>query len=168
MLWMYLQGAYVVRGGGRTQSGNGARKRKTLHPTPWKPGPFEIVHAGGHTGPRYSCTSRRQPCNGTHAVPPPPTHTGSPDRAPPFRLPALPLAVGGPGSPVALAQAVQAELLGDFRRVHRVRQILLVRKHQQHRLAQFLLRPCTCAPPGSRVEQLQSGGPLAHRRSLPD
>jgi len=41
---------------------------------------------------------------------------------------------------VALAQGVQAELVGDLRRVHGVGQILLVREHQQHRVAELILR----------------------------
>ena len=36
---------------------------------------------------------------------------------------------------VALAQRVQAQLVGDLGRVHRVGQVLLVGKHQQHRVA---------------------------------
>jgi len=41
--------------------------------------------------------------------------------------------------PVALAEGVEAELVGDLRGVHRVRQVLLVGEDEQHRLAQLVL-----------------------------
>ena len=56
-----------------------------------------------------------------------------------------PLAGGGAGGldePVALADGVQPELVGDLRRGHRVGQVLLVREHQQHGVAQLVLFVC--------------------------
>ena len=47
-------------------------------------------------------------------------------------------------SPVALAQRVQPQLVSDFRSSHRVGEILLVGKHQQHCIAQLILQG---APP---------------------
>ena len=41
--------------------------------------------------------------------------------------------------PVALAERVQAELVGDLSSIHRVRQVLFVGEHQQDRLAQLVL-----------------------------
>ena len=57
---------------------------------------------------------------------------------------ALVQAVAGSGArrldvPVALAERVEAELVGDLRGVHRVRQVLLVREDEQHRIAQLIL-----------------------------
>ena len=57
---------------------------------------------------------------------------------------ALVQAVAGSGArrldvPVALAERVEAELVGDLRGVHRVRQVLLVREDEQHRLSQLIL-----------------------------
>lgn len=42
-------------------------------------------------------------------------------------------------APVALAQAVQAQLLSDLRGVHGVGQVLLVGEDQQDRIPQLLL-----------------------------
>ena len=39
---------------------------------------------------------------------------------------------------MTLTQRVQAKLVRDFRRAHRVRQILLVGEHQQHRVSEFV------------------------------
>ena len=47
---------------------------------------------------------------------------------------------------MALAQGVKAELVGNLRRVHGVGQILLVREHQQHRVAELILRERTGQP----------------------
>eukprot|EP00413_Alexandrium_margalefii_P015357 CAMPEP_0204533932 /NCGR_PEP_ID=MMETSP0661-20131031/12579_1 /ASSEMBLY_ACC=CAM_ASM_000606 /TAXON_ID=109239 /ORGANISM="Alexandrium margalefi, Strain AMGDE01CS-322" /LENGTH=327 /DNA_ID=CAMNT_0051540351 /DNA_START=136 /DNA_END=1118 /DNA_ORIENTATION=- len=41
--------------------------------------------------------------------------------------------------PLAVAQVVQSQLLGDIRCSHRVRQVLLVGKHEDHRVAHLLL-----------------------------
>lgn len=41
--------------------------------------------------------------------------------------------------PRPLSEPVEAELVRDLRRVHRVGQILLVREHQQQRIAQLVL-----------------------------
>merc|ERR1712146_364228 len=52
------------------------------------------------------------------------------------------VAGGGAGRldvPVALAQRVEAELVSDLCSVHRVGQILLVRKDEQNSLAQLVL-----------------------------
>lgn len=46
---------------------------------------------------------------------------------------------GGLDEPLTLSQAVQAELVGDLGSVHSVRQILLVSKHKQQGVAQFVL-----------------------------
>ena len=64
-------------------------------------------------------------------------------------------------APVALAQGVEAELVGDLCRVHGVGQILLVGEHQQHGVAQLVLRAgismrsmrLTCAP-GACIQTL--------------
>ena len=44
----------------------------------------------------------------------------------------------GLNEPVSLAQRVQTELIRDLRRAHRVRQILLVGEHQQHRIPKLI------------------------------
>eukprot|EP00976_Prorocentrum_cordatum_P109468 1195024-Prorocentrum_minimum.AAC.5 len=52
------------------------------------------------------------------------------------------LAGGGAGAlnvPMALAQRVQAKLVGDLSGVHGVGQILLVSEHQQHSVAKLVL-----------------------------
>merc|ERR1719382_288003 len=41
--------------------------------------------------------------------------------------------------PLAVAHVVQAELLGDLRRRHRVREVLLVREDEQHGVAHLIL-----------------------------
>ena len=41
--------------------------------------------------------------------------------------------------PSALPQTVQAQLIRNLRRIHRIRQILLIRKHQQQRIPQLVL-----------------------------
>ncbi len=43
-------------------------------------------------------------------------------------------------APVALAQGVQAQLVCYLRGVHCVGQVLLVRKHEEHRVAQLILQ----------------------------
>ena len=48
--------------------------------------------------------------------------------------------------PVALAQRVQAQLVGDLSRVHGIRQVLLVGKDQQHSIAELVL--CKITRPG--------------------
>ena len=50
------------------------------------------------------------------------------------------MVAGATRAPVALAQGVQAELVGDLRRIHGVGQILLVSKDQQHRVAKLVLQ----------------------------
>ena len=48
---------------------------------------------------------------------------------------------GGAGrldEPVTLTKRVKAELVGDLRRAHRVWQILLVGKHQEHRITELI------------------------------
>lgn len=48
---------------------------------------------------------------------------------------------GGAGrldEPVTLTKRVKAELVGDLRRAHRVGQILLVGKHQEHRITELI------------------------------
>ena len=42
--------------------------------------------------------------------------------------------------PVALAQRVQAQFVSDLSGVHGVRQILLVSEHEEHGVAQLILR----------------------------
>eukprot|EP00327_Prymnesium_parvum_P018964 CAMPEP_0113240970 /NCGR_PEP_ID=MMETSP0008_2-20120614/6546_1 /TAXON_ID=97485 /ORGANISM="Prymnesium parvum" /LENGTH=245 /DNA_ID=CAMNT_0000088345 /DNA_START=136 /DNA_END=874 /DNA_ORIENTATION=- /assembly_acc=CAM_ASM_000153 len=46
---------------------------------------------------------------------------------------------GGLDVPVALAQRVESELVGDLRSVHRVGQVLLVGEDEQNRLAELIL-----------------------------
>lgn len=95
------------------------------------------------------------PC---HAQPQRPTTAARHAPKPPRRqsaAPGQPSAVAGrvtPGAaaaaaagaaaraPVALAQRVQPQLVGDLCRVHGVGQVLLVGKHQQHRVAQLILQ----------------------------
>ena len=45
----------------------------------------------------------------------------------------------GANAPVAVAQRVQVELVGDFCGRHRLRQVLLVGKHKQHGVPEFVL-----------------------------
>lgn len=47
---------------------------------------------------------------------------------------------GGEGAPVALAQGVQAQLVGDLCGRHGVGEVLLVGKDQQHGVAQLILQ----------------------------
>lgn len=44
------------------------------------------------------------------------------------------------GAPLALTQGVEAQLVCDLSNVHRVWQILLVGKHEEHGLAQLVLQ----------------------------
>merc|ERR1712176_969872 len=40
--------------------------------------------------------------------------------------------------PLALAQRIEPELAGDLRRAHRVRQVLLIREHEEDGIAQLV------------------------------
>jgi hypothetical protein len=46
---------------------------------------------------------------------------------------------GEENAPVAVAQRVQVELVGDFCGRHRLRQVLLVGKHEQHSVPELVL-----------------------------
>jgi hypothetical protein len=83
--------------------------------------------AAGRTGPGGPLTGGR-------------TGTQTKRRPPPDARPRI-----LSSSPVALAQGVQAELVGDLRCVHGVGQILLVGKHQQDGVAQLVLSSAWCA-----------------------